>query len=221
MTLDYHGPVSAVARVALLVLAAAACNPAKTSFQLGVPGTGVEMSVARVKPRGGFLDTELRGSGGFTLRTFLPASALCQHVIAGEAGIQYAAGGSYGTLVRGEERCVASGIGSLREWRNRRPRPSNELIPSAQATFSVVYRDEQVTFLRGNFPLAGFLGFTDMGDAIAVVPNTAECLRPIERGVSTLEYFHAGRNVLTLSSSQGRCNIEGLIRPLAEADVEP
>ncbi len=54
-----------------------------------------------------------------------------------------------------------------------------------------------------------------------MVANSAVCQRPIDAGRSTIEFFPAGRNVLTLSSSQGRCPIEGLIRPLAPADVEP
>ncbi len=200
-------------------LLAAGCSSSKTAFQLGVPGTSVEMNVARVKPRGGFLDVELHAES-FTLRTFLPASDLCQRVVATESGVRYAAGSSYGTLVRGDDRCVASGIGSLREWRNRRPRQSSRLIPSAQANFSVVFSDEEVTFLRGDFPLTGLLGFPGMGDSIAVVPNTAVCQTAIASGVSTLEYFHGGRNVLTLSSREGRCNIEGLIRPLAGSDIQ-
>ncbi len=177
------------------------------------------MSVVRVKPRGGFLDVELRADS-FTLRTFLPASDLCQRVVGGE-GVRYATLSTYGTLVRGEDRCAASGIGSLREWRNRRPRQSREIIPSGQAVFAVIFSDEEVTFVRGRFPLTGLLGFTGLGDSIAVVPNTPVCLAAIETGVSTIEFFHGGRNVLTLASRQGRCNIEGLIRPLAGSDVQP
>lgn len=207
-----------VLRIALLLLVASACNPSKTAMQLGLPGSSVEMSVARVKPRDGFLDTELHGQG-FVLRTFLPANEVCQRVVAGEASVQYRSSSPYGTLVRGEDRCDASGIGSLAEWRARRPRETSKVVPSGQATYRMVYRDEEVTFLRGVFPLVGLLGFAGMGDTIAVVPNTPECLGPIGRDTSTIEYFHGGRNVLTLSSAEGRCNIQGLIRPLAGADI--
>lgn len=209
-------------RMLLVGLALVACNPSKTAFQLGIPGNRTELTVGRVTPRFGFLDTTLYGSG-WTLRTFLPASEVCGRVVATETGVEYLSDGPYGTLVRGEERCVPSGIGSLREWRNRRPRGSSgreSIIPSAQANYRVVYEDEEVALLRGNFPLAYKLGFAGMGDLIAVVPITALCRPAIERTTSTLEYFHAGRNVLTLSSSQGRCNIEGLIRPLTSADLE-
>lgn len=208
-----------MAGLALLVVCAAACNPSKTVMQLGVPGSGVDMNVARVKLRDGFLDTELHGDG-FSLRTFLPASEVCQRIVSGEAALQYRANSSYGTLVRGEERCDASGIGSLREWRNRRPRETSSVIPSGRAEYRVVYQDEELTFLRGTFPLVGLLGFAGMGDNIAVVPNTPVCLGLIGRNASTIEYFHGGSNVLTLSSSEGRCNIEGLIRPLSGADLQ-
>jgi hypothetical protein len=209
-----------LAGLALVAVLAAGCGSGRTGMQLGLPGASVEMSVARVKPRGGFLDTELH-AGRFTQRTFLPASELCQRVVATETGVQYVSDAPYGTVVRGEDRCDAIGIGSLREWRNRRPRQTSRVVPSGHATYRVVYRDEEVTFLRGIFPLVGLLGFSGMGDSIAVVPNTPICQRPIESGSSTVEYFHGGRNVLTLSSSEGRCNIEGLIRPLAEADIQP
>ncbi len=208
-----------LARLAAVLVLAAACNPSKTAFQLGLPGSSIEMTAARVKPRGGYLDTELHGSG-LTLRTFLPASEVCQRVVVPEALVEYRSGASYGSLVRGEDRCDAIGIGSLREWRNRRPRQTSRIVPSGRASYSVVFRDEEVTFLRGRFPLVGLLGFAGMGDTIVVVPNTPECLGPIGRDTSTIEYFHGGRNVLTLSSSEGRCNIEGLLRPLSGADIQ-
>jgi hypothetical protein len=205
---------------ALLVLLASACSPSKTAFQLGVPGTSVEMTVARVTPRGGYLDLELQGQD-FSLRSFAPASELCQRVAERGAAIQFHAGSPYGTLVRGADRCDANGIASLREWRNRRPRETSELVPSGQATYRLVYQDEELSFLRGVFPLVGLLGFSGMGDTVAVVPHTPECRRAIESTTSTVEYFHAGRNVLTLSSREGRCPIEALLRPLAAGDVQP
>lgn len=196
------------------------CNTSKTAMQLGIPGTGVDMTVARVKPRGGYLDVELHGDG-FIMRTWLPASELCQRIVAGEATVRYSSSSPYGTFIRGDDSCDAIGIASLREWRNRRPRQTSRVIPSGRASYQMVYHDEDVTFLRGTIPLVGLLGFAGMGDTIAVVPNSAECQGPIGRDTSTVEYFHGGKNVLTFSSSEGRCNIEGLIRPLAGADVQP
>lgn len=210
-----------VGLLALLTTGSLACNTQKAGFQLGVAGAGSDMSVSRVKMRGGFLDTTLAGSG-WSLRTFLPANEVCTRVTRGEASVRYLSSGPYGTVERDGERCEASGMGSLREWRNKQPRGGDgSMIPSGRAEYRIVYQDEEVVFLRGRFPQTGRLGFTGMGDTIAVVPNSALCQRPIKAGSSTIEFFPGGRNVLTLSSSEGRCPIEGLIRPLAPADVEP
>jgi hypothetical protein len=209
-------------RLAVLLLAFAmlACHPTKGAFQLGIPGTRIPMSVERVKPRFGFLDATLEADG-WSLRTFVPATETCTRILDGEADLEFRSSGPYGSVQRAGQTCQASGIGSLAEWRKRQPRgDTSSVIPSAQATYRVVYEDEELAFLRGNFPITWRLGFTAMGDAIAVVPRTAVCRRPIESGRATLEYFFGGRNVLTLSSRDGRCNIEGLIRPLAAGDVE-
>jgi hypothetical protein len=179
------------------------------------------MAVLRVEPRFGYLDTALQGPG-FELRSFLPASDRCRHVVGGET-VAYLSDSPYGTLLRGDQRCEAAGIGSLRQWRDRRPRDAyaRSIVPSAQASYREVYRDAEVAFLRGHFPLAHKLGFAGLGDVIAVVPLTPVCQPALGRDTATLEYFEAGRNVLTLSSAEGRCNLEGLIRPLGPADLEP
>lgn len=210
-------------RAALLLLAFSllACNTEKAGFQLGAPGIGTDMTVSKVKMRGGYLDTTLAGSG-WSLRTFLPASEVCTRVTRGEAAVRWLNSGPYGTVERDGERCEASGMGSLREWRNKQPRSqSGSLIPSGRAEYRIVHQDEEVVLLRGRFPQTGRVGFSGMGDSIAVVANSGVCQRPIEAGQATIEFFPGGRNVLTLSSAQGRCPIEGLIRPLAPADVEP
>lgn len=208
---------------ALPVLACAllACaSPSKSTFQLGLPGSAVDLDVAAAEQRYGYLDTTLAGEG-WTLRTFLPASERCRRVVADGAKVQFKSSGPYGTIVRGAEQCEASGIGSLGEWRAKRGRSlSRSIIPSGLATYRKVWSDEEWVFLRGNFPLTGHLGFAGMGDAIAVVANVPICQRAIARESSTVEYFPAGRNVLTLSAAEGRCQIEGLIRPLAAADLE-
>jgi hypothetical protein len=82
-----------------------------------------------------------------------------------------------------------------------------------------VYQDEEVAMLRGKFPLAGRLGFFAGNDAIAVVPNDASCARAIADTGGTLEYFQAGKHVLTLGSAAGRCDIVGLLRPPTPADL--
>lgn len=206
--------------LALGPLLLAGCNPGKNRFQLGLPGSAVEMSVARAKPRFGYLDTLLEGDG-WSLRTFVPASATCVELATPGTRLQFQSAGAYGTLARGDLRCPAAGMGSLAEWRKKRGKGGmgGAIIPSALATFDRVYEDEEVVFLRGNFPLASQLGFTAMGDAIAVVGRVAVCERPVDEGRATMEFFPGGRNVLTLSSRRGRCQIEGLLRPLGVADA--
>ena len=223
--MTYHAAmqhrIPALVVLGLLIATLPGCSTQKAGFQLGAPGVGTEMTVSKVKMRGGFLDT-LLAAEGWTLRTFLPANEVCSRIARSEAAVRFLTSGPYGTLERDGERCEASGMGSLAEWRNRQPRSrSASVIPSGRAEFRTVYEDEQVAFLRGRFPQTGRVGFSSMGDSIAVVANSAVCRRPIETGRATIEFFPGGRNVLTLSSSQGRCPIEGLIRPLAPADLEP
>jgi hypothetical protein len=207
---------SAWLSVSLSVLAAAlACSPSRTAFQLGVPGSRVDVWVAQVTQRDAYLEADLQLDGR-VLRTYLPATGVCSHVLAGETGVQFASSAAYGTVIRGDERCEAVGIGSLAEWRTRRPRSTStarSVIPSAQASYRRVYEDEEVVLLRGRFPLTGHLGFAGLGDSIAVVPRIPICAQPLSRETSTLEFFPAGRNVLTLASSAGRCPIQGLIQP--------
>lgn len=201
-------------------LFAVACNPSRNAFQLGLPGTRIDVSVGRVVPRAGYLDVELHAPG-WVLRTFLPADEVCSRVVAGETA-QYVSDGAYGAVARGSDLCSAAGLGSLAEWRSSGPRATGAaVIPSAAASYRKVYEDAEVVFLRGNFPLASRLGFHGLGDAIAVVPKTPICQRPLERTSAKLEYFPVGPNVLTLGSEDGRCNIEGLIQPLSEAKESP
>lgn len=193
------------------------CGATKNALNEGF--SGPERTVASVVEIDGYLDTELADHKR-TVRTYLPANSNCRDVAKLGAAVRFDRAGAYGTLRRGEQSCIAAGIGSLDWWRSKRPRPNTTSpVPSAMASYRTVYQDESVVFLRGRFPLAGLLGFTAMGDGIAVVPNSPLCERPIRQGSATLEYFYGGANVLTLSSSDGRCPIQGLLRPLTESDV--
>ena len=213
----YDAPViRAYLALAALVLCAG-CGAAKNVVERGF--SGPERTVASVMAIDGYLDTRL-DDGKAAVRTFLPANPTCREVAKLGATVHFKTAGPYGTLYRGEQSCAAAGIGSLAWWRSKLPRPNTSSpVPSAMASYRTVYEGELVVFLRGDFPLTGLLGFTAMGDGIAVVPNSALCRRPIDRGSSTIEYFYGGRNVLTLSSSDGRCEIEALLRPLTESDV--
>ncbi|HET6304869.1 MAG TPA: hypothetical protein VFG80_08810 [Myxococcota bacterium] len=210
MTAPGRGAAGAAA-----LLAALACNPSRALYQAGLPGVTTSFSVAKVVERGGYLDTILQGRAG-ELRVFAPADETCAAVLAPEASVAFASEGAGGKLERNGQVCRGVGRGSLAEWRERRARPENleTAVPRAQASYRVVYRDADVVFLRGRFPLAALIGWAEVGDSIAVVPDTEICREPIEAGVASLEYRPVGPNVLALVTRRGLCPIEGLLQPL-------
>jgi hypothetical protein len=210
---------------ALGMLVAAGCTTSQR-WQLGAPGTSFDFEVTRVERRGDWLDVSL-ARDELRLRSFVPASRECADLLRPEATVTWSQGGSGTFHSRGggaELRCRAAGIGSLEEWRDRvRATPGLEesIVPSAQADYRIVYRDEDVAFLRGRFPLASRLGWTSLGDTIAVVPTGPDaCTDVLEREVGTMEYFARGTPVLALMGSGARCPIVGLVRPGAPPGAE-
>ena len=209
-----RGPARLAGGVAALA-ASLACNPRRALYQAGLPGVKTPFSVAKVVQRGGYLDTTLQGRAG-AVRVFAPADAVCATVLAPEASVAFESEGAGGRMERDGWVCRGVGRGSLAEWRARRPRPESleTAIPREQAAYRVVYRDDDVVFLRGRFPLAGLIGWSEVGDTIAVVPDTEICREPVDAGVASLEYRPVGPNVLALVTSQGLCPIEALLQPL-------
>ena len=188
-------------------------TPEKTGFQLGLPGTRLEMSVARVTPRGPYLEALLRAPG-LELVSYAPADAACREVLQPEARVTYRFGGTGGVTERAGQHCDAAGIGSLDEWRRRRPRPrTGSPVPSSAASYRQIYQDEQVVLLRGRFPLASLLGWAGSSDSVAVVPNLPVCQAPVRAGSGALQYYPTGREVLVLGSEGGTCPILGLLTP--------
>jgi hypothetical protein len=207
-------------RLALLPGVAAAfafcATPEKTAFQLGLFGSQLDMTVVRVAPHGPYLEVWLQAPG-LDLVSWAPADALCREVLAEESRIAYRSGGTGGSFERAGQRCEASGIGSLEEWRERRPQPRTPSpVPSAPASYRVIYQDDELAFARGRFPLASLLGWTGSHDTVAAIPNTPICQRPLRSSAGTLQYFRGGREVLTLTSEEGLCPITGLLVPLAD-----
>ena len=192
-----------------------ACSIQKTKWQLGIPGVNTPFVVVSQKERGDFLEVVLQG-GGFALESFAPNDETCRQVLQPEKQVEWIASGSSGAFRRDGVTCRSAGIGSLNEWRSRAPRPQtlrSEPVPRAQANYRVVYRDADVVFLRGSFPLANRLGWSGGNDTIAVVPNSGICQGPIERTTSSIQYYPTGRQVLALVAADGLCPIVGLIRP--------
>jgi hypothetical protein len=173
------------------------------------------MSVERVVPRGPYLEVRLRAPG-LELVSWAPADEVCREVLDEEQEVLFRSGGTGGTAEREGRRCDFVGIGSLDEWRKRRPRPrTRSPVPSAPARFELIYEDAEIALARGRFPLASLLGWAGGGDSVAVIPNTPICQRPLRSGNAALQYFPGGRHVLALASERGLCPIQGLLVPPA------
>jgi len=77
-----------------------------------------------------------------------------------------------------------------------------------------------VALLRGNFPLAGYLGFAGVSDVVAVVPQSPECQGSIESGVASMEYRGKGSRALVLLGGDAPCQMRGLIQPPSQSIPE-
>lgn len=201
-----------------LLLAVAGCGTSgrKAAWELGFGSFATDLSVVRVVPRGAYLDATLVGHG-LTLDVYTPRDAVCSRVLAPEGQVDYVERSVAGRLERDGESCDAVGIGGSRVRRARQPRRSSlgsSPIPRAQATFREVHRDEEVILVRGRFPLAHYVGFSGGRDAVAVVPNEAQCTAALEGGVASMEYRPSGRTTLSLVGKSGLCPIVGVIQPL-------
>jgi len=204
--------------VSALGVAAVGCLGPRNTFQSGLPGSETPFSVTSVRPLAGVLDVTLAGPAA-SLRTFVPPGEACLTVLQPEATVQYRSAGPYGSFVRDGETCEAIGLGSLAQWRDRRPSQTKVVMsPRAQARFRVVQRGPDEILLRGRFPLAGLVGFVGLDDSLAVVPNDAACRRAVESGVASMQYYQQGPDVLALLSGDQLCPITGLIRPPSAQD---
>jgi hypothetical protein len=205
--------------VGLVVVGLLACSPRKTLWEAGLGSFTTDLSVVGAVTRSDWLDVVLEGHG-LTLRTFVPADEVCSRVLEPDQVVDYVERGIAGRFVRGDEACDAVGFGSPLIDRARRGRATSlrsTPIPRAQATFRIIFVDEEVILARGRFPLASTLGWTGSSDTIAVFPNSDLCRAPLEKGVASMEYRAAGRQTLTLVSSDGQCSFEGLIQPRGPA----
>jgi hypothetical protein len=189
------------------------CNPRRAAWELGAGSFMTDMVVASAEPRGPYLDVVLSGHG-LTLRSFTPVSERCRETLAPEATVDYVERG-WGRFRRGDLECDAVGIGDPLISRARTGRAGNvrsATIPREQATFTLLYEDDDVILLRGRFPLARLIGWAGGGDSVAVLSNVPHC-RLDGSGVASMEYRPSGRNTLALVGAQGLCRIEGLIQP--------
>jgi hypothetical protein len=211
---------AALAIALAVALGIAGCSGwRKTTWELGMGGFGMELFVVHLDERGPYLDVGLAGHG-LDLRSFAPASEVCRAVLRPEAVVDYVERGIAGRFEREGQSCDAVGYGEPLVRGARKPRAGNlqtSPIPRAQATFRTIHEDADVVLLRGRFPLASKIGWAGGEDSVVVVDNVARCRGPVEKGVASMEYRPAGRNTLALVGDKGLCRIEGLIRPLDQA----
>jgi hypothetical protein len=184
-----------------------------------VPFSSQDVTVTQAIERGPYIDTRLQGSG-FDLRFLFPASKECREALRPESRVRYAAEGPFGQVEPAEgDACVPLGIADLDTWRDRKPRPDARLAPSAQAKYRELRRDSEVILLQGSFPLANRVGMAGAMDLVAMLPNTPECEKVVQRGVATMIYRDVGRDVFRLLIDPGQCPVLGFAQPTFEMSI--
>jgi hypothetical protein len=198
----------------LVALASVGCTRDQLAYNAALPGTASSASIEWLGERAGYLDVRVE-TAGKQLRFFVPsASDDCVALRTAIGEISYANAGLLGRLDSGALRCEPVGVLSLNEWRDRRPRGSREPVPRVRATWTLIHRDDELVLARGRFGLAGQLGWVGGVDTVAVFEVDPECSATLESGVGSLEYRHAGSDVLAIVSKQRRCPLLGLARPI-------
>jgi len=179
-----------------------------------LPDTRGFATALGVVERGGYIDAYIGPQPG--LRFFFPSNETCRGILYEEARVIYIRRGSLGRVDAYDgSTCPAVGIASLREWRDRGPRPRvDRPLPRAPISFRVVYRDDDLVFARGRFPLASQVGWPRGDDTIALLPTGEACESTIERGVGSMEFRSSGRVPFRIVAGGQNCPIVGFVQPL-------
>jgi hypothetical protein len=204
-----------VARIGLVVALVLGCGGQGPSLEQPsrFPGASTAYQVTFVVARGSYLDAVIERQGS-SLRLFFAANDACRRVVRVEAVVEYKATSVPGKVKNAQEECDAVGIGSLRFWRDRRPRQSKRVIPRGNAEFRSVYQDSDLTLVRGRFPYANQIGWAGGWDTLAALPRNAACDALVARGSASIEFRVAGPEPYRLVTGEGRCTIEAFLRPL-------
>lgn len=178
---------------------------------LGLAGRVAEASVSDVRARDRYL--------GFSLTSRVHSGDLyvvntpkCRAILE-SAALRFDVGSGEGAILADGESCEIIGIGSLPTRRDSRPRPDVRERTRRRVSFDVVYRDEEVALVRGDFELAGLLYWPSARDTIAVIPIRPECTPLLERGYAPSEWRQIGPYPVVLIGEEGNCPVEGLIVP--------
>jgi hypothetical protein len=178
---------------------------------LRLPGPATATEVTEVQQRGGYLDASL-GSQRF----FFPSDETCEAVISMGASVQYVESGVFGVVEGEAGKCAPVGIGSLEIWRSKQPREvAPRPILRAQIVYRETYRDDEVAFLRGRFPLAVRARLRG-DDVVAVISAGEPCLEDVgaDEQVGTMEYRQAGPVPFRALLGGRQCAIVGFATPL-------
>jgi hypothetical protein len=198
----------------LFAVCAAGCSTERMIYEAALPGTGTHASLKWLGEHGGYVGVHVE-TAGVPLRFFVArADPGCAALRTDLDPIEYENNGPLGRLRSGEITCDLVGILSLREWRSRQRRRSPGLLPRATASWSEIYRDEEMVLARGRFPLSNRLGWAGGADTVAVFAPGAVCDPVLERGVGTLVFYDGGPNVLALLADGAVCPVLGLAIPL-------
>lgn len=188
----------------------------KSKFNSGLPGIRTQMQVDALVERGPYLEAALSFESS-AMWAYAAPSEGCRAVFEPGGSVEYVDNGPLGEFRRDELDCQILGVGNLELWRDRNRRATPAGIPRAQANFELLHADEELTLLRGRFPLATAVGFSGGMDLVAVVENTKNCEGPVAKGTASMEYRGKGKLALTLVGKSGLCRIRGLIQPLPSA----
>lgn len=207
--------------LATLALSLACETTQRVAWESGLPGVPGAFQVESVEKRAGiWLDARL-ASGDLRRRIFAPADdAACSSMLTVGSDISWARSEPFGPLSKGDLRCRVAGLGDLETWRNARSRRAGtgRPITSAQTRFTVMRQDEEYTYARGGFSLAGFLGWTPGTDqVVALLPRSEPCDAAPPDEIVTMEYRVEGRPAFALVTRKGLCPIDAVVAtPSAE-----
>jgi hypothetical protein len=191
-----------------------ACNATQTQFDSGLPFMHTPMTVQSALERAGYLEADLMLNDRPLSAYSLPSQE-CLDVFAVGEEIDFVDSGPLGSFRRDEFRCQLIGRGKLAVWRDRSKRSSREPLPRAQANYRVIDSDDEVTFLRGSFPFAGRVGFSNSTDIVARVSNAGECKQVVTRTTSSMEYRQRGTLAFVLAGKNGVCEIDAFALPIS------
>jgi len=180
---------------------------------------GTEVQISSAVPRWSYIDATL-GVLPRPIRFFFPGDDACRALLLRETMVRYVSRGPLGVVMNAAgDRCEPVGIASLREWRDRSSRRrTGTPVPRAQAAFEIVYRDGDLVFARGRFPLATLVGWSGADDTIALLPDDEGCRRPIDAGVATMEFRFSGQRPYRLVAGGDSCPIVGFVRALPSGE---